>query len=497
MISLRPYQDSFVNDIRKAVVKHQAVIGCAATGAGKSKIFIAITTKAIAKGSTVLIMTESTKIFNQISEELGDRCIEIKAGNKLTTIHKGRCYVAMSQTLARRPELINYFIHLGKNLLSIDDETHIGVSGKIVAQFPDAYKIGFTATPQGEHLKTIFNHLVIGPQPAQLVDEGYLTPCVHKARIAIDSKDLVMKNGEFTEASQQKTFETKRVFDGLTEDLYKLKYRKAVIFCSSIEHCQTVARVLELCGFNCAQMHSRQTKEEQAAALHNFKRSDWVNIMVSVGMVTKGFDEPKIDLVVLMRATTSLPLFLQMIGRGSRVLPEEMNIPKGDRAIKPYFTVLDYGENWKRLGRWIDYRDWETIWREEKKKKGGGVAPVKLCPACESIINAVATECEFCGFKFTKKEPETPPPSELRDVSITWTGKKLSQFTAKELAEFAIMRNSKSLALRVAKRNEQLSQGFLKFYGKYMGYKSSWYYVVTRDMKPTDPPIQYRDAVID
>lgn len=493
--TLRPYQEKFVTDIRREVIKHKSIVACAATGAGKSKIFISIALKAMAKGSTVLILAESTLIHTQISAELGDYCLEIKAGNKFDTIYRKRCYVAMAQTLRSRQKLIEFFHHLDKNLVLIIDEGHVKTPFPIAEKLPNAYTIVFTATPEGEHLIQRCNHLVIGPQPAELVSMGFLTPCVQKARQAIDGKTLEIKNGEYTEVSQQHAFETKKVFDGLTEDLYKIKYRKAIIYCSSIKHCNTVNDVLRLCGFNTAVFHSEQDKLTRKKEWDRFTKTDWVNIIVSVSTLTKGIDFPAVDLIVLLRATTSLSLYLQMCGRCSRVLPEEMALPKGDRILKPYSTVLDYGENWKRLGRWIDFRDWDSIWKDVKKKKGGGVAPVKLCPQCESIINAVATECEFCGFIFVK-EVKTPPPSQLVDITCTWIGKRLSQMDARELAEYAMQRDQRKTALRVAKANEQKTPKFLKAYGAAMGYKPTWYYVATRDMKPEDEPILYRDVII-
>src|SRR5690606_41971324 len=44
-------------------------------------------------------------------------------------------------------------------------------------------------------------------------------------------------------------------------------------------------------------------------------------ILCNVGILTRGFDQPDIEVVILYRATKSLPLFLQMVGRGSRTTP--------------------------------------------------------------------------------------------------------------------------------------------------------------------------------
>jgi type I site-specific restriction endonuclease len=63
-------------------------------------------------------------------------------------------------------------------------------------------------------------------------------------------------------------------------------------------------------------------------------RSTLHAILTSVGILTTGFDEPTVDTIILNRATKSLTLYYQMIGRGSRKLPN-----------KDQFTVIDLGNN--------------------------------------------------------------------------------------------------------------------------------------------------------
>src|SRR5690606_6168374 len=72
----------------------------------------------------------------------------------------------------------------------------------------------------------------------------------------------------------------------------------------------------------------------------------------SVSILTTGFDEPTVQSVILNRATRSLTLYFQMIGRGSRPLPN-----------KKTFTVIDLGNNIARFGAWDEKMDWYDIFR--------------------------------------------------------------------------------------------------------------------------------------
>lgn len=75
-------------------------------------------------------------------------------------------------------------------------------------------------------------------------------------------------------------------------------------------------------------------------------------ILTSVSILTTGFDEPTIDTIILNRATKSLTLYYQMIGRGSRILNN-----------KSSFKVIDLGNNCYRFGPWGSDLDWQLIFR--------------------------------------------------------------------------------------------------------------------------------------
>jgi type I site-specific restriction endonuclease len=75
-------------------------------------------------------------------------------------------------------------------------------------------------------------------------------------------------------------------------------------------------------------------------------------VLTSVGILTTGFDEPTVQTIILNRATRSLTLYHQMIGRGSRRLPQ-----------KDRFKVLDLGNNVRRFGYWQDYINWQDAFR--------------------------------------------------------------------------------------------------------------------------------------
>lgn len=458
MIKLRPYQEDFVKNIRKKLSVSKSIIACSATGSGKTKTFLSMADNAIEKGTTTLIISESRKIFIQIAKER--KSYEIKAGIKHLWLEHGNLYVAMSQTLSKRDFIIRQFQQLGDKLLIINDEAHIGTATKLLMQFPDAYKIGFTATPDfkvAKHLPKLYNDIAVGPQPQELVEMGFLSPYFHYERKEADLSGLVKDSkGEFTEQSQYSAFTGTKIFAGLYEDLRKFKFKKCIIFCSSIKHCATLSAELRSQDYRISEVHTLNNRAD-------FELSEFmyggVDICVSVGILTKGFDFPDIDLVILQRATTSLALYCQMVGRGSRIADN-----------KTRFIVLDYGGNATRHGLWNFEHDWEKKWTgKERKKKKDGIAPVKECPKCFLLVSAKTMECPECGHKWIAKEKEFADGElvELTDEYNLIRGKKISQLTPAELVLYRKVTNKKAYTLRIAKAK---GIDYLREFGKLAGY---------------------------
>lgn len=483
--TLRPYQQTFIAAIRKAIMAYKRVVACAATGSGKSKVFVTIAQSALSKGKTVLVISESVKIFEQIRRELSATLIN--AGSDHSFIQPGKCYLAMAQTLVRRSALVQQFNLLNTDLLIINDEAHVGTSTKLLSHLPDSLLIGFTATPDfrhAKHLPTLYQAIVVGPQPDELVNDGWLASYRHFARVSADLNLLKLEKGEFTEESQERVFESRQVYDGLVTDLNTVAFTKALIFTASIKHCEALYETLIAHGIQCVRVHSKLPPATASYSLSQFTHQD-IKICISVGVLTKGFDHPPIDLVVLQRATTSLPLYLQMIGRGSRTDQDKQS-----------FTVLDYGGNYSRHGLWDMERDWTKMWNAAPKRKKDSPAPVKFCPKCEFIMNVSRMVCPNCGHAFTPSEQDSQA-SKLVEVTAAYrqlVGKKISQLTPIELSTYARLKNKKGYAARVARAREQSTPGFLHEFCQTMGYQAGWAHFQMKSI--TDEPIQYFDITL-
>lgn len=508
--TLRPYQDAFIRNLGIAVKKHRRVIGCAATGAGKTKTFLRIAVNAILKGYTVLVITESRKIFKQLIAEV--HALEIKPGSKPAIIQK-KIYVAMAQTLRRRKALLDQFRGLSRDvtpehsgLLIINDECHINEATGILEFLSEALLIGFSGSPVGKHLVKLYNHLVVGPQPHELVLDGFLTPYEHWERKRADISQLELdRSGEYTDESQERVFMTDAVYDGIIQDLTnpQFKWKKALLFTTSIKHCEETAERLRAAGLKCVTVHSA-LKEREEYNLLQFTHG-LIPICVNVFILGKGFDYPPIDFIGLLIKTNSLSRYLQAIGRASRVLPGEEFLPLEKRSKKKFF-VFDYGLNVTKHWPWDYKRDWDTLWKSKQKR--AGVSPIKVCPRCDYVNAAAAKVCINCGYVWQSitvaEEPENPETI-LIEVTAKYNklvGHKLSELTPEELSIYAKSKGTKNQAIRVAKWHAR-KDGYewLRQFARQMNYKAGWVHITIQAMEEViknnpDETFEFNDQIL-
>lgn len=484
MIKPREYQEDIVTRTSRSVAKHKATILHAPTGAGKSVMIDMIVLRSITKGKTALVLSESKKIYGQLVIECGG--IEINSNVKELFIQKGKCYVGMIQTLIKRPMMIAQLQAMGSDLVLLIDECHISTSIKLIEYLPEALRIGLTATPFGrphKHLPKYYNDLVEGPQVDWLIQQGYLCTYRHIAPSTADTSLLEMRNGEYTEESQDRVFATQAVYDGLFDDLKTYPFKKCVIFVASKKQAEALNDRLIGAGHRSCRYYSELDNANYELA--KFTELDMCDILVTIRSLSKGWNYPPIDLVILMHKTTSTSLYLQEIGRASRISPGKNN----------FFICIDYANNWKQHGLYWDDRDYSELWKEVKKPSTSlEASSVKACLNCESIIPSSARICKYCDYEYPIVEAvlQQGDRFDITEKYNELVGKKVSELDPEELANYAKLKNKRNYAIRVAKAQEQVRNGFLLAFAAKMGYKRDW---VDGQLIP-DEPIHFHDLVL-
>jgi len=474
---LRPYQGESVTQLSLGFKQYQRQVFCLPTGGGKTIVFSEVVKKAAERGTVVLVLTDRTELFNQTVEALARTNVTVEeiSPNKKNVYMKATVYVGMVETLKRRKELM-------ENLpiqLIICDEAHKQSFNKVLDAFPEAYVIGATATPVGKHFHKYYTNIVHTVDVPELVDNGYLVPC--KAfQMVDDFSDLESQRGDYTTKSLGDHFQKSTLYDGVVEKWReKAMGKQTIIFNCSIEHAEQVTAHFNRAGISSECITSKTPPEERKRILKAFKAGAFTALN-NCGILTTGYDEASIQCVVLNRATESLPLFLQMIGRGSRLIDSKsaMLETREERllavmgSIKPNFTCLDFGGNHDRHGLWNEERTW-TIEAPKRKKKGLQVAPVKTCPQCEAMVLVQAKACTECEYVFPEPKKELKQGGSMVEITIAdFEGKKVSQLSVDDLINLQTLKKYKSTYVWRVIRS--MGEEALNEYAAKMKYKSGW-----------------------
>lgn len=164
--------------------------------------------------------------------------------------------------------------------------------------------------------------------------------------------------------------------------------RSWLLFAVSIRHAQMITDYLNARGVSACTLSHRLSKAERDEIVGGFRAGDF-RALVSVNIVSVGFNAPRIDLLGLIRPTISTGLYVQMLGRGMRKAEGKSNC-----------LVLDYGGNIKRHGPINDPRVREPSVLDGKRK----LPLAKTCPDCAAEIGVFFRNCPGCGHLFSQVE---------------------------------------------------------------------------------------------
>jgi superfamily II DNA or RNA helicase len=459
MISLRDYQIKQITEIRSEMAKgHKRIIMQAATGAGKTVMFSYMIKKANERGKHCMILTDRIELLTQAGGTFEKVGINYSVITKETRhVPSNRVLICMVETVKRRVKARMDFTVLLKQVdLLIIDEAHKASFNAIFNYIkPECFVIGATATPirqNGEPLSKFFSVIVQGTPISQLISEGYLAKPNYFG-VPIDLSGVHIKAGEYDEHDLTDLYSETKIFSGLTHNLEKhAKGLKTLIFCPSIAVSLKVADELK-----CLHVDGEMNKDLRRAIFKKFE-SDPQGIMTNVGIATTGYDHPQIECGVLYRATRSLPLYLQMVGRISRIAPG-----------KKSFKILDFGMNVERFGWWHLEREWSLNPPKKKNGKKEDVFPVKFCPKCGAILAMICKACEYCGYIYPVKEEERIF-AELQEMEYGELVKKVQGMSVKDIEQVRVAKGYKVGWLLRQLKSEQ----DFKDYAKLKGYHYKW-----------------------
>ena len=328
------------------------------TGGGKTIIFSEIVRQYLKlKKKKVVVLTHRIELCNQTSKVLSDFGVLNKVVNSKASLddqEQYSCFVAMVETLNNR--LLDDKLDISDVGLVIIDEAHYNSFTKLLKFFSSSFILGVTATPLSSNINLPmtdnYDELIVGESISELIKNNFLARAnLYTYNVGLTSL-IVGANGDYTVKSSEELYTNN---DMLSKLLLAYEERclnqKTLIFNNGINTSLIVYDTFKKAGFNVRHLDNTATKKQRSETLKWFKETPDA-ILTSVSILTTGFDEPTVKCIMINRATKSLTLYYQMIGRGSRLLKD-----------KNTFEVIDLGNNFYRFGEWGSDIDWHKIFR--------------------------------------------------------------------------------------------------------------------------------------
>lgn len=329
------------------------------TGGGKTVIFSEIARRYILETKKkVLILTHRIELCGQTSRMLLEFGVDNKVINsevkEIPDQDQHTCYVAMVETLNNR--ISHDGLHLEDVGLVIIDEAHYNSFTKLFKFFAHCNILGVTATPLSSNINLPMNEfygeLIVGESIPDLVKSGFLAQATTFSYNVSLTSLRVGINGDYTVGSSEQLYTDLMMQDKLLNAYRERSHgKKTLIFNNGINTSKYVYENFTNAGYEIRHLDNTHSSKERKEILDWFKNKPDA-ILTSVSILTTGFDEPTVDTIILNRATRSLTLYYQMIGRGSRIF-----------GPKKSFNIIDLGNNLARFGLWNSELDWKDIFR--------------------------------------------------------------------------------------------------------------------------------------
>ncbi|MEO1095674.1 MAG: DEAD/DEAH box helicase [Cyanobacteria bacterium J06638_28] len=400
---LRPYQVNLINDLyRKLNEGHTKVAIIAGTGAGKTVISGQICAHAESAGKRLIFLVHLDVLVGQTYEKMksfGLHCGFIKAGWEED--RDAPIQIASVQTMAQRKWWRNWPADV-----VFYDEAHTTLFsrvGKAVLNktHPHAVHLAMTATPErlgkdqlGEHLDT----LVASPVPNELQAMGFLSQMKYFSMPpdgVADLKGVKTVRGDYDEAGLKNACDRPELVSKIVAEWQRLtRGKRSIAFCVDIEHARHVADAFRQAGIP-ADTVEGGTPIKERKRMYTDLREERILMLTSCNVISIGFDEPSVEVGLLLRPTQSSALHFQQIGRVMRISPQ---------TGKAFGIILDQAGNLERLGFPEDIDEYRLPMRKEGSG-GSSPPPMKACPQCGRMVLSFIVKCPECEHQWIAERP--------------------------------------------------------------------------------------------
>jgi superfamily II DNA or RNA helicase len=214
-------------------------------------------------------------------------------------------------------------------LLIIDECHHSTASSykRVIEWYmrnPEMKLLGVTATPDRsdeEALGQVFGSVAFDYEVMDAIKDGWLVP-VSQQMVTVGHLDLSNVRttaGDLNAGDLAQILDDEQTLHEIASPTIEIcGNRRALIFAATVKQAERLCEIFNRHREGCASFVCGKTdKEERKLLLADFKAGR-TQFVVNVGVLTEGFDDDGVEVVVMARPTKSRALYAQMAGRGTR-----------------------------------------------------------------------------------------------------------------------------------------------------------------------------------
>ena len=344
-IQLRPYQQEAldaINTFSDKGINRQLVV--LPTGAGKTVIFSHLP-QTKKDSLPMLVLAHRAELLYQAKEKISWSNPELDIQIEQADNVAGYCDVVVASvpTLGRAESerILKYPKDYFKCIV-IDEAHHAAAPTyrRILDYFNPSLLLGVTATPQrsdSTRLTDVFDEIVYYKTIQDLIEDGYLCSLVgYRIKTDTDISGVATNEGDYNASQLEDAIDTPQRNAHIVAAYHTLvPESKAIVFCAGVKHANNLASSFSATKVSTEVIVGDTSSYDREHILARFKSGE-TKVLVNVGVLTEGFDEPSIETIVLARPTRSTLLYTQIVGRGTRLYEG-----------KPHCTILDFADTTK------------------------------------------------------------------------------------------------------------------------------------------------------
>lgn len=361
---LRPYQRSALTASKQkydAGFTRQLIV--LPTGTGKTVLFSHLL-QHHKIDKRLLVLVHRKELVEQAKKHLKKCNPNYKVGEERGSISswsEDRFVVASVQSIGRKgiEKLLSRFPPEDFGAIVCDEahhatsDTYRRIFGHFKIHEPGSkiLLLGVTATPfrsDGDDIQGIFHELVYSMPILQAIQEGWLVDLrASRVQSHVSLDRIPTRAGDFAVKELERAVNTVARNEMIVKSwLERCEERQTVVFCVDIQHGKDLAAAFQAVNISAACVWGNDPDRDQKVRRH---KCGEIMVLTNCGVLTEGYDDWKIACVILARPTMSRLLFMQMIGRGTRIEEGIDNLiatrERGGSLKKEDCIVLDVVDN--------------------------------------------------------------------------------------------------------------------------------------------------------